>query len=313
MSEFSKLTWLRESRPIIRTLTTTQRDVLDVIFDHANPDGTNAFRSQEQIAEAIGKRERQVRNVLGQLRELGLIVRTERGNRRLGKADVYALGSPAISDHRQSKVAGNDADGITGTPTLPVKPETEADYRQSADALPAISGVITGNPALPPNRPCTPDPGPIDPGIGKGEDDPRGESEHSAEFASCTQPGDYEPDPFRSDSPSGGDAHRRIADPFASLPSGSSAQGDSWGYSSGEHETSSEDAAGVRGSNFSSAESSAGSDDPEPGEPESVPVPRRPEVTEGRTQPLADPPSEQNQAKALELGERLSNVASGRI
>ncbi|WP_084266783.1 helix-turn-helix domain-containing protein [Mycobacterium avium] len=95
MSEFSKLTWLRESRPIIRTLTTTQRDVLDVIFDHANPDGTNAFRSQEQIAEAIGKRERQVRNVLGQLRELGLIVRTERGNRRLGKADVYALGSPA--------------------------------------------------------------------------------------------------------------------------------------------------------------------------------------------------------------------------
>lgn len=53
MSEFSKLTWLRESRPIIRTLTTTQRDVLDVIFDHANPDGTNAFRSQEQIAEAI--------------------------------------------------------------------------------------------------------------------------------------------------------------------------------------------------------------------------------------------------------------------
>ncbi|ORA18088.1 helix-turn-helix domain-containing protein [Mycobacterium arosiense] len=188
MSEFSKLTWLREARPQIRKLTATQRDVLDVIFDRTNEDGQNAHPSQEQIAETIGKSDRQVRDILGQLRELGLIVRTERGNKRLGHADKYSLW-----DYRNSKASGNGSPEVSQDHRNSRGSGNELDYRKSEAGLPEVSGVITGSAALPPNRSCTSDPGPTDQEM-IGEDDQPGESEHSADFASCSQPGDSEPE-----------------------------------------------------------------------------------------------------------------------
>lgn len=230
MSEFSKLTWLREARPHIRKLTTTQRDVLDVLFDHANADGTNSYRSQAQIAEAIGKSDRQVRDVLGQLRERGLIVRTAKGNKRLGHADVYKLGSPERAGHyRNSKASGNDLDyrnsrgSGNGSPEVPQDHRNsrgsgnDSDHRKSEAGLPEVSGVFTGSPALPPNRSFTPDPGPIDPEmVGGGKDDLQGESEPDPESVSSSLPGATAPLIFRG-----------ATDPFASLPSSSSAQGGS--------------------------------------------------------------------------------------
>lgn len=198
-SKFSKLTWLREARPAIRKLTTTQRDVLDVIFDVSNPDGTNAHPGQAKLAEAAGVSDRQVRTILGQLQAAGLIKRTAGGNRKLKRADVYGLVRfiPEAQEFRYEK-------------PIPEVPES----------IPEVSGCHTGSPGLPPNRSFPPDPGPPDPEmVSKGEDDPFGV--------------ESEPAPWGSVSAAGGSLS--AADPFASLPSGSSAQGEHSEVNPDEH------------------------------------------------------------------------------
>jgi hypothetical protein len=154
---FSKLTYLREIRPYLQDLTRTQRAVFDAIFDCANADGKNAHPGREGLAHAASVSTKQVGRVLQQLRDIGLIHRTEPGNRRLGHADVYELRVP---DQGTSRMSPNPSRDIQNQGT------SEPRSRDIGDSIKGHFEADQGTSMdVPPIGPNTTDPGPTDQGL----------------------------------------------------------------------------------------------------------------------------------------------------
>lgn len=187
-------------------------------------------QSASSVAEALGINRKTVYPALTELEARGWLVRevhhktSEKGN-QVWEREVWHLqmtNTPFTEEETLSlkRTGVCPPDGqvpVHETDTIEVKgrsaPEVHSDHRSTRE--PVRQTDRSG-----------------------GDDQPR-ESEHSPKFGSCSEPGDSEPDPFSSDSSSSrGDAQRRIADPFDSLAtSASSSQGESWGNSTGEHES----------------------------------------------------------------------------
>jgi hypothetical protein len=229
MPEFNKFAWSKAKGGY--RLTALEHDVIGVIYDRAHGDGTEAYVTEKGLAEKFGRSDRQVRRALAKVRELGLVDRTRRGAKD-GGPSVYRLTMPTKPDTQTGH--GDQSKPDTGCPVSPEPNRTFQTGHEGQTGHPVTEQ--TGHPMSgitdPLNRSpqgSVPDPfgvpdTPVSGGDrtslmsgGTGEDDPRGGSE---------------PEEFVSSSatvPSGTDLPdiTDVRSSFASLPSGSSAQGGS--------------------------------------------------------------------------------------
>lgn len=88
-----------------------------VLSIFADPDGTRVRPGVEVLAAITRASERSVIRWLNSLREIGLITRVKRGDRRSGKADEYQLSVPV---NIEELLAADGALGPDWGPPLPL-------------------------------------------------------------------------------------------------------------------------------------------------------------------------------------------------
>lgn len=212
MPEFSKLAWLKSLAGA--DLTDGEYRVLVAIFNHTDERGRKCFAKQTTLAAETGKSDRQIRRIIPELIRKGWLAEVRKGAGCSGLSSEYDLSTP---EYRTPMT------GIQGQSNQPI-PDTHDRY---SDGIPDISGTNTGHleheyrtfPARIPDTHVLPSDPLSDPAIRAGSDPQQGED---------SQESDPDSESVSSSPRCYSTTHLRGAtDPFASLPSGSSAQGGS--------------------------------------------------------------------------------------